>query len=40
MRFNETVALTLAVGVPVSQNLNGEQIETDLKAAATLSFSF
>jgi hypothetical protein len=40
VRFNDAIALTLAVSVPISQNLNGDQIESRLKAAATLSWSF
>ena len=39
-RFNENVSLALSIGLPLSQNLNGEQVETDWKAALTLGFAF
>ena len=40
VRFNEQVAFTFAGSVPVSQDLNGDQIESRFKLAASLSFSF
>lgn len=40
VRFNPSAALTLAPSFPVLQDLNGEQIETRFKLAATLSFGF
>src|SRR5262249_37732286 len=40
VRFNPTAALTLAPSFPVYQGLNGEQIETRFKVAATLSLGF
>jgi hypothetical protein len=39
-RFNENVALTVGVGVPIVQDLNGDQVKTDVKASVALSFSF
>jgi hypothetical protein len=40
VRFSQHVALTVAPSIPVYQDLNGDQDETQFKAAATLSFSF
>jgi hypothetical protein len=40
VRFDPHAALTLAPSFPVFQGLNGEQIETRFKVAATLSFGF
>src|SRR3954470_11546289 len=40
VRFNEQVAFTFAASVPVSQDLNGDQIESRYKLAAALEFSF
>ena len=40
VRFNPKVALTLASAFPVLQDLKGDQIKTEYKVAATLSFSF
>jgi hypothetical protein len=40
VRFNENLALTVAPSFPLVQELNGEQIETNFKLAATLSYSF
>jgi len=40
VRFNENVAVTVAPSFPVLQDLNGEQIESRLKLAVMLSFSF
>jgi hypothetical protein len=39
-RFNENVALTVSAGIPVAQHQNGDQIDTEIKASAALSFSF
>jgi hypothetical protein len=39
VRFNESVALTVAPSLPVLQDLNGEQIESSFKLALMLSFS-
>jgi hypothetical protein len=39
-RFNEHVSAALAFGIPLSQNLHGEQVETDWKAALTIGFAF
>jgi hypothetical protein len=39
VRFNERLGLTVAPAVPVYQHLNGDQIETSWKLAATLSYS-
>ncbi len=40
VRFNPTVALTVAPSIPVLQRLNGDQDKIQLKVAATLSVSF
>ena len=40
VRLNQNVALTVAPSFPVLQDLNGDQIESRFKLAATLSFSF
>jgi hypothetical protein len=40
VRFSETVAFTIAPSFPILQEQNGDQIETQFKLAATLSFSF
>jgi hypothetical protein len=40
VRFNENVALTVAPSIPVYQDLNGDQVETDLKLAAALAFTY
>ena len=40
VRFNENVALSFAPSVPIYQSLNGEQVRSDFKLSATLSFSF
>lgn len=40
VRFNENTALTVAPSIPILQDLNGDQIESRFKLAATLSFSF
>lgn len=40
VRFDKSAALTLAPSFPVYQGLNGEQVETRFKLAATLSFGF
>lgn len=40
IRFNENVAFTIAPSFPISQELNGKQVESRFKLAATLSFSF
>jgi hypothetical protein len=40
VRFNEALGLTLAVGVPIVQSLNGDQVESRLKAAIMFSWSF
>lgn len=40
VRFNDNVSLTAAPAFPVLQDLNGEQIEADFRASATLSFTF
>jgi len=40
VRWTENLATTVAASLPVSQDLNGEQIETDFKLALTLSLSF
>lgn len=40
VRFSENVSLTAAPAFPVAQDLNGDQIEADFRAAATLSFTF
>jgi hypothetical protein len=40
VRLNEQVAFTFAASLPVSQDLNGDQIESRFKLAAALSFAF
>lgn len=40
VRINENVALTVAPSFPVLQELNGDQIESSFKLAATLGISF
>ncbi|HEY7089186.1 MAG TPA: transporter [Tepidisphaeraceae bacterium] len=40
VRFNEHLALTVAPSIPILQELNGEQIESEFKLSATLSYSF
>lgn len=40
VRFSPAVSLTIAPSFPVVQDLNGEQVETRYKVAATLDFSF
>lgn len=40
VRFNRNVTLTIAPAIPIMQDLNGDQIETTWKLAATLSVSF
>jgi hypothetical protein len=39
-RFNPHVALGVSAGCPVLQDLNGDQVESRIKASAALSFSF
>ena len=39
-RFNSNVALSVSAGIPIAQALNGDQVETTVKASAALSFSF
>jgi len=38
-RFDEHVALSVAPAIPIYQDLEGEQVESDWRAAVTLSFS-
>jgi len=40
VRFNPTMALTLAPSIPVFEHLNGDQGRVDYKIAASLSFAF
>ena len=40
VRLTEAVAITVAPSFPVIQELNGEQVESRFKLAATLSFAF
>jgi hypothetical protein len=40
VRFNNNIALTVAPSFPVLQDLNGDQIKSEFKVAATLSVSF
>lgn len=40
VRVTESVAVTVAPSIPVLQELNGDQIESQFKLAATLDFSF
>jgi hypothetical protein len=40
IRFTKNLALTVAPSYPIVQELNGEQIESRFKLAATLSYSF
>lgn len=39
-RINSTIAFSVAPAFPVHQDVNGDQVETDAKVAAALSFSF
>jgi len=39
-RFDPHVALGVSAGFPVAQDLNGDQVESRIKASAALSFSF
>jgi hypothetical protein len=39
-RFSPNVALSVGAGIPIAQALNGDQVETTVKASAALSFSF
>jgi hypothetical protein len=39
-RFTEGLALTLAPALPIHQDLNGDQVEADLKAGLTLTLTF
>ncbi len=40
VRFSPAVAFSLAVQVPLAQDLNGEQLETEYKLSAALSITF
>lgn len=39
-RFNENMSATLAVQIPVIQDLNGEQVDTSFKVALGVSFAY
>lgn len=40
VRFTPDIALSIATQLPLAQNLNGEQLETDYKISTALTFTF